>query len=54
MIEVNEKYLETLKRKAAYFDEISIGIEGFYLEDREEDSDLCDIGEWIASYFNWI
>lgn len=49
----NENYIKWLEEKAYHFDYIKKGIAEFYTNEKE-DQDLEDIGEWIASYFNWI
>ena len=53
MIELTEKEYKELKEKAWQFDNIKKGIAEFYVNEDEE-NDLTDIGEWIASYFNWL
>jgi len=49
----HKKEITELNVKADHYDKIQEGVNGFYLNEDEE-SDLVDIGEWIASYFNWI
>ena len=56
MIEIDENELEDLRKKAKKYDEICDGVYAFYSDDNDdgEGGDLMDIGEWIATYFNWI
>jgi hypothetical protein len=45
--------LDKLIEKAAKYDSIEASIATFY-ENEEDETDLCDIGEFIASYFDFL
>lgn len=46
------KYVKDLKYEADRYEHISKTMAYFYSEDN--DTDLCDIGEWIAAYTGWL
>lgn len=52
MEQIEKTELERLRRKAAKFDEIEAKLESFYEENSE--SDLLEIGEWVAGYFGFL
>jgi hypothetical protein len=54
MVELTKKEYEELKEKSWQFDKIKSELAEFCSEDNKGLYDLSDIGEWIASYFNWI
>jgi hypothetical protein len=47
-----EEYERLLVFEKSY-KEIEEGIASFY-ESEDDDKDLCDIGEFTASYFGWL
>lgn len=57
MYNITDEEYEDLIGKAKKFDEIEAKITSFYYLDEEQlenEFDLYDIGEYIASYFGWI